>query len=78
MGLTAGRFTLRRARGTFAGYHAKGERKNGKTTHLISFLPPAPEVLTILTRWLTPTRLPPSGKHIDFLAFRGFLRAEAR
>jgi membrane protein YqaA with SNARE-associated domain len=78
MGLAVGRFTLRPARAAHAGDHAKDERKNGNTTHLISFLPPAPEVLTILTTWLTPTRLPPSGKHIDFQAFRGFLRAEAR
>ncbi len=75
MGLTAGRCTLRGARAAHAGYHAKSERKNGKTTHVISFLPPAPEVLTILNVWLTPTRLPLSGKHIDFQAFRGFLRA---
>jgi membrane protein YqaA with SNARE-associated domain len=78
MGLTAGRFTLRRARAAHAGEHAKDERKNGKTTHLISFLPPAPEVLTILTTWLTPTPLRRSGKHIDFQAFRGFLRAGGR
>jgi membrane protein YqaA with SNARE-associated domain len=78
MGLAAGHFTLRGARAAHAGRHAKGKRKNGKTTHLISFLPPAPEVLTILTTWLTPTSLRRSGKHIDFQAFRGFLRARGR
>jgi hypothetical protein len=44
-------------------------------THVISFLPPAPEVLTNTQTWLMPTSRQASGEHIDFQRFRGFLRA---
>jgi hypothetical protein len=73
--LNARRAALCGARAAHASENAYGEREDGKITHLISFLPPAPEVLTILTTWLMPARLQPRGKHIDFQAFRGFLRA---
>src|SRR5581483_9394284 len=63
-----------RGAGAQTGGNTNGERKKGKTTHFISFLPPAPEVLTILKTWLTPAEVPYAGKTLIFRRFVAFLR----
>ena len=66
---------LREARRGRSEQAASGERNSSCDTHVISFLPPGPGLLTIKRTWLMEAGPFSRKKHHDFQSLRGFLRA---